>query len=407
MNIHCIEDILESLISVKYKIYKKRLYFDWTFNDDIVYHINLINNNNLTGIVFSNYHLDDVKLMYTKNNIWMQKHNHEFKGSKFNYSVNWNYIPDKITYLSLGDDYNQSDKLPKNLKYLIFGFAFDKHIELPDKLIYLIFGQQFNCKITLPQSLKYLKFGKFFNQEIILPDSLEHLELGLFFDHSIELPDGLENLVFEENIKQLAVPKNIKQLVCSCTGIENKSQFFQQIGELKKITKLVIRGLYNQPDNIISIPFSLVNLECYCVNKILFGDNTKLSTITLGYNNIPDIQLVSSIRSITLMGNNKIIDWLPNNLEIIIILSNFNLPLPIDNLPNGIKKIIIRNNYYNLPYYVFNGSLDNLPESVEYIKLPSGYDKKINKFPKNLKKIVCSKEYKYIGDLDGYEVWRY
>jgi hypothetical protein len=43
--------------------------------------------------------------------------------------------------------------------------------------------------------------------------------------------------------------------------------------------------------------------------------------------------------------NNKIIDYLPNGIEELVLEQNFNLEL--NNLPNSINKIVLKNRHYN------------------------------------------------------------
>jgi hypothetical protein len=71
--------------------------------------------------------------------------------------------------------------------------------------------------------------------------------------------------------------------------------------------------------------------------------------------------------------------------------------LELDNLPSSIKKITIKNYYYNK-------ELNNLPISIEYIGLPLKYEKKILNIPKNLKEIKCCKNYKFIDDFSNCQV---
>ena len=98
--------------------------------------------------------------------------------------------------------------------------------------------------------------------------------------------------------------------------------------------------------------------------------------------------------------NNKyIIDNLPNSIEEITLEGNFNLEL--NNLPNGIKKIIFHR------YSVYSYQLNCLPNSIEYIKLGANYNLKINKFPLELKIIECSEQYKFIDDLTNYDLIRF
>ena len=87
------------------------------------------------------------------------------------------------------------------------------------------------------------------------------------------------------------------------------------------------------------------------------------------------------------------IENLPNSIEGIVLGYNFNLEL--NNLPNSIKKISF--DYYS----EYDKELNCLPEFVEYLELNKKYNKKIKKFPLNLKTIKCSKNYKYINDFEN------
>ena len=76
--------------------------------------------------------------------------------------------------------------------------------------------------------------------------------------------------------------------------------------------------------------------------------------------------------------------------------------MELQNLPNSIKKISFDN------YSEYDKELNCLPEFIEYLELGKDYDKKITKFPLNLKTIKCSKYYKYIDDFkDKYNVITY
>ena len=94
----------------------------------------------------------------------------------------------------------------------------------------------------------------------------------------------------------------------------------------------------------------------------------------------------------------KIINYLPNSLEELILTHDFDLEL--NNLPNSIKIII----FFGFNY---NKELNNLPNSLEYLELPYEYNKKISNIPKSLKTIKCNKNYKFINDFDLLEVITY
>jgi hypothetical protein len=46
----------------------------------------------------------------------------------------------------------------------------------------------------------------------------------------------------------------------------------------------------------------------------------------------------------------------------------------------------------------------NLPSSITHLTLGYYFNQKVENFPKELKKIKCSKEYKYLKDFKNYEV---
>ena len=64
-------------------------------------------------------------------------------------------------------------------------------------------------------------------------------------------------------------------------------------------------------------------------------------------------------------------------------------------MPNSIKKIKFKSNSK------YNKELNNLPKSLEYLELNNNYDKKIMTVYPNLKTLSCSKNYKYIGEIDN------
>ena len=119
--------------------------------------------------------------------------------------------------------------------------------------------------------------------------------------------------------------------------------------------------------------------------------------LTFGYYFNQKVNL-PNIKYIKLDCNNiDIIENLPNSVEEIEFDYNFNLEL--QNLPNSIKKISFD------CYSKYDKELNCLPESVEYLKLNISYDKRIKKFPLNLKTIKCNEIYIYIDDFkDKYNV---
>ena len=66
--------------------------------------------------------------------------------------------------------------------------------------------------------------------------------------------------------------------------------------------------------------------------------------------------------------------------------------MELKNLPNSIRKIIFHKEMH------YDKNLNSLPDSIEFIRLPIRYDKKILVLPKSLKVIQCHHYYKFIDD---------
>jgi hypothetical protein len=48
-----------------------------------------------------------------------------------------------------------------------------------------------------------------------------------------------------------------------------------------------------------------------------------------------------------------------------------------------------------------------LPKGIELLELPSEYNISITNIPQGLKKIICSKNYKFIDDFSNFEIETY
>lgn len=214
----------------------------------------------------------------------------------------------------------------------------------------IIFSNYFDldsCKNTLNEMnfIEYSKWrGSIFNKSINLKENITFLHFGESFNQPFEMTETITHIIFG-------------------------SSFNQPINITDSLYHLVLRDIYNQP--IISS------------NNLIF--------LMIGYNFDYPIQL-EKVKYLDINCNNEyIINNLPNTLEKIFLNRGFNLPL--DNLPNQLKSIVISNTNY---IHKFN----NLPDSIEYIELPktcenslsdlsnlSDGTNKLNNLPKNLKEI--------------------
>ena len=256
----------------------------------------------------------------------------------------------------------------KNFKWI--GSQFNQevdHLFLSNtQLTHLTFGYHFNQEVTiLPQQLTHLTFGSLFNQEVAnLPPLLTHLTFGYYFNQQVEnLPPLLTHLTFGDNFNQ------------------EVTRFHHQLTQL---THLTFGRCFNQEVNLL--PPLLIYL-------------------TFGYKfNKSNIYLPLGIKYLKLNCNNPhIIAQLSSNIEVLELDYWFDLEL--NDLPTLLKEIIFNENSG------YNKELNCLPKFVEQIQLPKKYDKQIKNLPRELKKVICSSQYKYkyidIEDFNNLEVETY
>ena len=203
---------------------------------------------------------------------------------------------------------------------------------------------KFNQQVIIPQNVTHLTFGEEFNQQVTIPQNVIHLTFGHWFNQQVIIPQNVTHLTFYCDFnQQVTIPQNVTHLIFGW-------KFNQQVIIPKNVTHLTFGYEFNQPVNLSNIKY--IKLNCNNIN---------------------------------------IIENLPNSVEEIEFGSNFNLEL--NNLPNSIKKISF--NYFSN----YNKELNCLPEFIEYLELGKYYNKKISKFPLNLKTIKCYEKYKYIDDF--------
>jgi hypothetical protein len=155
-------------------------------------------------------------------------------------------LPNSITHLTLGSDFNQSiDNLPNSITHLTLGFLFNQPIDnLPHSVTHLTFEyeSQFNQSIdNLPNSITHLTFGNKsnFNQHIDnLPNSITHLTLGWYFNQRIDnLPNSITHLKLGQNFNQPIdnLPNSITHLI-----FDMFSQYNQLINKLPNSLKFLM-----------------------------------------------------------------------------------------------------------------------------------------------------------------------
>jgi len=125
----------------------------------------------------------------------------------YNYNKCIDNLPEGITYINLGNVFNQEiKKMPSTLTFIRFGTNFNQGIQnFSRNLRVIILSRYFNQPITdedvnsiLPPQLEAIYLGSNFNQPIgILPKSIKIILFGSCFDQSIDdLPEGIKIICF-------------------------------------------------------------------------------------------------------------------------------------------------------------------------------------------------------------------
>ena len=254
---------------------------------------------------------------------------------KHNIRTTKRLLPDGITHLTFGTDFDQdiTDSLPETITHLTFGGEFNRNISsaLPNGITHLTFGRDFNQSIDgkIPPSVTHLKFGHYFNKRItqtlplgithltfrgeythdidgIIPTSVTHLVLSDRFDRSITrngspcLPNGIihltfgnffnqdihgaipltvTHLIFGSNFNQVIGTNDAFYLPSGLIWLELGECFQQSIKHIPcSITHLVLKRTY---DKTIygEIPFGIKHLTISSIVSIIPSSVTHL-TIT-------------------------------------------------------------------------------------------------------------------------------
>lgn len=237
----------------------------------------------------------------------------------------------------------------KNLKKLIFGYKFDCFL---------------NSSLDPLANLQLLKFGLEYNKplgnSLVNLVNLVTLEFGAYFNKPLD--NSLNNLINLKNLKfGVGFDQDISNSLDNLINLKNLGFGFH----FNHSISIELDKLFN---------LEKLSLDFYFTQQTIIPPNVKY--LELNCNN----------------------EFIMNNLSEPIKELSFGclFNLPLDNLPNNIEKILFP---IEVTRCYFNHELNCLPDSVEIIQLHKNYNKKISKFPKNLKKIICSVYYPYITDF--------
>lgn len=263
----------------------------------------------------------------------------------------------------------------KRQKLDLFCEGFNKKIDLRklNNLTHIYFGTYFNQQIEFPKdnNIECISFGQFFNQNVDLSNchKLKQLYFDLFFNVGNVIENKQNNLNFDNCV-------NLEYLHFS-SGVIG---FEINLSKCEKLNTLIL----NSPAiiNSVSFPKNLKNIYIGSVSISYFNPKKK--------NNVNKKNNTNKIEPDEIANRLiKLLNDLPSSIEEITFSNFFNIP--INNLPNTIKKII----FEPKGMFQYEHELNNLPDSVELLQLPSNYILEITKFPPNLKKIICDKYYPY------------
>jgi len=215
----------------------------------------------------------------------------------------------------------------------------------------IIFDEYFNDKLNdkILQKLKKVKkiiFNDCFNESIKkIPKNITCIHFGFEFNNSVEyLPQNIEELQFGRNFDQPLnnLPKNLKKLIFpSDTVLDNLPH---------NLIQLVLDENYDQPLDFLPTGLKSILFETY-------------SIFSHPLNN------------------------LPNTLTLIEIPLKYQFE--IDNLPDSLEEVRIGVKKYNIFYRL----------ECDITNKENNFDKKIRKFPANLKKLYIFSDYLFLDDL--------
>lgn len=344
--------------------------------------------------------------------------------SKFNKPIS--YLPYGINVVIFGDEFNQpiccqkngheyececEPILPSSLKILKFGRNFNQFIgNLPKHLIDISFGDCFNKVFrNLPFSLKTLQFGLHFNKPFC-----SYNDRNTYKHHCI-IPSCLNTLILGDDFNQPICCEIEEHNGCSCQKSFPDSIKILRFGQC--FNQPLSRNLYKTKNVVQRLPSFLIDLEfghCFDQQICSYVENIlpeSLKSLRLGnYFNKPVCCQIEG------HFNCDCLFKLPKELRFLELGNEFNQP--INNLPN-LRTLIIGADFDHqiscncegycycqkrLPktlitllfstYSKFNKKINNLPDTIEILKIGKYFSQDIRKLPYNLSKIILHKKFR-------------
>jgi hypothetical protein len=224
-----------------------------------------------------------------------------------------------------------------------------------------------------------------------LPNNITHLDL-----YYLEPKYVYDNL-----------PQSITSLILN---IKFNNFIGKMLDNLTQLSRLIFNYKYDKPIDTVNFPLTLTYISFGCnfnqsVNNLpcdlkylLFGrkfnelvDNLPCNLMYLRFSYYFNCTVDNLSCNLIYLefGNdfNKSVDNLPSNLKYLNFGNNFNES--VDNLPCSLTHLEFNKD--------FDKSIDNLPDSIKFIYFNyyGIFNEKINKFPKNIKKVVYPKYYNH------------
>ena len=277
--------------------------------------------------------------------------------------------------------------IPKNVKKFVFNNTSNiTNFILPDKLLSLINSGEYTYSRglrieELPKTLTTLKWPKHIDVSDNLPNNIKKLSINTRSRLTDKLPNTLNELTLgrscnnwheylPDSIKKLEIQcyieKPIKKLPKSLKILKLSDDFNENIYDYGNIKELIITT--NKIGKITNLPNTLEILDMSKImSKIMIENNDMTTTIYGG----------SEIR----LSNNPFMMCEHNRMQVRMQC------IDIPRYPISLKIIKFQIEY--------NMSLFDLPDTVEEIIFPtmSEFNRKITRYPKNLKKIVFGSKF--------------
>lgn len=278
-----------------------------------------------------------------------------------------------LEILELGDGFNKRIVFgsTSNIKRLKLGHRFNQPLTLPQSIETLILGNSFNKPLSLTSNLTHVTFGNNFNQPLVIKSKLQYLFLGFFFNKLIylEISASIEKLEFVYDKSKNQTINAHHKIKCVCISQTHVSTLDMKIIKNASVVHLKNCSFTNLKlcKNIIQFEISNVFIKSLDLNK-------NIAHLTLE-KYLKPIFLTKKLIYVSFKYNDGKTVILPKHLRFLILGTAY-----INNLPKYLKRVYLNSRTLKIPidypienliigFAQYSKFIDNLPDGVKNLLL--------------------------------------